>query len=349
MSWEEEGEAVEQGKGNWLRDSTLPFKGSTTVKPQPPRTGRKPKKRRSPNCGRMYGGASSSNPHKTPRPVPMWFGSASRRPCDPPEHAPPRETDNPAETGRPAETASEANLTVPPPELPTRQSLRAAAVGQARVEARDEHVAKKKLKRRKRQLTVSIDGKEHILRCDATVGSAYLATSAAAQRPPQTFLLYIRGQVLSDMHAALPSRPLVHCQLRPLDATEHGVGGDTCGAAYDADCGTDATTCRDDIRGVEGSNGIGDVSATVKKACSVAAHGADEDVDLTHGSDGSDSVDGSGYVDDAPGAAKTLQMTARKVTLVLLTGWTATLSLLRVAMADTVLMTAARLMTPLQL
>jgi len=50
---EEEWEPAEQGKGNWLRNSTLPFKGSTVTKPRPPRTGRKPKKRRTPNGCRM--------------------------------------------------------------------------------------------------------------------------------------------------------------------------------------------------------------------------------------------------------------------------------------------------------
>ena len=63
-------------------------------------------------------------------------------------------------------------------------------------------VTKKKIKRLERQLIVSLDRNKHILRCGATVGSAYLVTSAAVQRPSQTFLLFLRGQVLEDMHAA---------------------------------------------------------------------------------------------------------------------------------------------------
>jgi len=55
-----------------------------------------------------------------------------------------------------------------------------------------------KIKRLERQLIVLIDGNKHTLRCGATVGSAYLATSAAIQRPSQTFLLFLRGQVTHD-------------------------------------------------------------------------------------------------------------------------------------------------------
>jgi len=81
---QEEEEPAEQGKGNWIRNSTLPFKGSTVAKPRPLRTGRKPKKRRTQNGCRIYGGAPSSTPPKTPRPNLMWFGSMSQGPRDPP-------------------------------------------------------------------------------------------------------------------------------------------------------------------------------------------------------------------------------------------------------------------------
>jgi len=74
---EEEEEPAEQGKGNWLRNSTLPFKGSAVAEPRPPRTGRKPKKRGTPNGFHIYGGAPSNTPPKTQRPNPMWFGSIS--------------------------------------------------------------------------------------------------------------------------------------------------------------------------------------------------------------------------------------------------------------------------------
>ena len=37
------------------------------------------------------------------------------------------------------------------------------------------------------------------------------------------------------MHAALPSRPLVLCQIRAPEDAAHAVDGDICGAAHDAD------------------------------------------------------------------------------------------------------------------
>ena len=92
---EEEEEPAEQGKGNWLRNSTLPFKGSTVAEPHPFRTGRKPKKRRTLNGCRIYGRAPSSTPPKPPRPHPMWFVSMSRGSRDPPEQGPLKETVNP--------------------------------------------------------------------------------------------------------------------------------------------------------------------------------------------------------------------------------------------------------------
>ena len=124
---EEEEEPEEQGKGNWLRNSTLPFKGSTVAKPRPPRTGRKLKKRKTPNGCRNYGGAPSSTPPKTPRTNPMWFGSMSRRPRDPSEQGPLKETESPVETERTNVTAAEVNPPVPLPELPAWQSLKATS------------------------------------------------------------------------------------------------------------------------------------------------------------------------------------------------------------------------------
>ena len=68
--------------------------------------------------------------------------------------------------------------------------------GSGRGKGRIRH--EEKIKRLERQLIVLIDGNKHTLRCGATVGSAYLATSAAIQRPSQTFLLFLRGQVTHD-------------------------------------------------------------------------------------------------------------------------------------------------------
>jgi len=138
---EEEEEPAEQGIGNWLRNSTLPFKGSTVAKPCP----RKPKKRRTPNGCRIYGGAPSSTPPKTPRPNPMWFGSMSRGPRDPPDQGPLKETVNPVETERTNVTAAEVNPPVPLPELPMWQSFKATSTRMAREEARAEYVTKKRL------------------------------------------------------------------------------------------------------------------------------------------------------------------------------------------------------------
>jgi len=141
---EEEEEPAEQGKGNWIRNSTLPFKGSTIAKPRPPRTGRKLKKHRTPNSCRIYGGAPSSTPPKIPRPNLLWFGSMSRGPRDPPEQGPLKETGNPVETERTNATAAEVNPPVPLPELPTRQSFKATSARMAREEARAKYVTKEK-------------------------------------------------------------------------------------------------------------------------------------------------------------------------------------------------------------
>ena len=145
---EEEGEEEEpgkQGKGNCLRNSTLPFKGSTAAKPRPPRTRRKPQKRKTPNGCHIYGAAPSSTPPKTPRPKPMWFGSMSRGPCDPPEQGLLKETENPVETERTNVTAAEVNPPLPLPELPTWQSFKATSARMAQEEARVKHVTKKRL------------------------------------------------------------------------------------------------------------------------------------------------------------------------------------------------------------
>jgi len=95
----------------------------------------------------------------------------------------------------------------------------------AREEARAKYVTKKKIKRLEGQLIVSIGRNQHTSKCGAMVGSAYLATSAAVQRLSQTFLLFLRGQVLEDMHAALPSRLLVLCQIRAPEDAAHAVDG----------------------------------------------------------------------------------------------------------------------------
>jgi len=143
----------------------------------------------------------------------------------------------------------------------------------AREEARAKHVTKKKNKRLERQLIVSIDGIKHTLRCGATVGSAYLATSAAVQRPSQTFLLFLRGQVLEDMHAALPSRPLVLCQIRAPEDAAHAADRDICGATHDADYDVGAPHGSDGRHGVEGNNNAGDASEATENQVAEGATG----------------------------------------------------------------------------
>ena len=270
---EEEEEPAEQGKGNWIRNSTLPFKGSTIAKPRSPRNGCKLRKHRTPNSCRIHGGAPSSTPPKIPRPNLLWFGSMSRGPRDPPEQGPLKETENPVETERTDVTAAEVNPPVPLPELPTWQSFKATFARMAREEARAKYVTKKKIKRLERQLIVSLDGNKHILRCGATVGSAYLATSVAVQRPSQTFLLFLRGQVLDDMHAALPSRPLVLCQIRAPEDAAHAADGDICGAAHDADYDAGVAHDRDSRHGVEGNNSTGDASEATENQAAEGATG----------------------------------------------------------------------------
>ena len=66
-----------RAKGTGYATARSPSKAQRS-KPRPLRTGRKPKKRRTPNGCCIYGGAPSSTPPKIPRPNPMWFGSMSR-------------------------------------------------------------------------------------------------------------------------------------------------------------------------------------------------------------------------------------------------------------------------------
>jgi len=143
----------------------------------------------------------------------------------------------------------------------------------AREEARAKYVTKKKIKRLERQLIVSLDGNKHTLRCGATVGSAYLATSAAVQRPSQTFLLFPRGQVLEDMHVALPSRPLVLCQIRAPEDAAHAADGDICGAARDADYDVAVAHGSDSKHGVEGNNSTCDASEATENQAAEGATG----------------------------------------------------------------------------
>ena len=127
----------------------------------------------------------------------MWFGSMSRGPRDPPEQGTPKETDNPVETERTDVTAA-VNPPVFLPELPTWQSFKATFARMAREEARAKYVTKNKIKRLEQQLIVSIDGSKHTLRCGATVGSAYLATSAA-RLMMRTMTLASLMTVIADM------------------------------------------------------------------------------------------------------------------------------------------------------
>ena len=96
---------------------------------------------------------------------------------------------------------------------------------------------------------MSIDGNKHTFRYGTTVGSAYLATSAAVQRPSQTFLLFLRDQV-----------PLVLCQIRAPEDAAHAAEGDICGATHDADYDVGVAHDSDGRHGVEGNNSTGDAS-----------------------------------------------------------------------------------------
>jgi len=188
----------------------------------------------------------------------------SRGPRDPPEQGPLKEIENSVETERTNATAAEVNPPVPILDLSTWQSFKATCARMAREEARAKYITKKKIKRLERQLIVSIDGIKHTLRCGATVGSAYLATSAAVQRPSQTFLLFLSDQVLKDMHAALPSRPLVLCQIRAPEDAAHAAEGDICGATHDADYDVGVAHDSDARHNVEGNNSTGDASEAME-------------------------------------------------------------------------------------
>jgi len=214
----------------------------------------------------------------------------SRGSRDPPEQVLLKETANPVGTERTDVTAAEVNPPVPLPELPIRQSFKTTSARIAREEARAKYITKKKNKRLERQLIVSLDGNKHSLRCGATVGSAYLATSAATQRLSQTLILFLRGQVLEDRHAALPSRPRVLCQIRAPDDAAHAADGDICGAAHDAVYDVGAAHSSDSRHGVEGNNSTGDASEATGNQ---AAEGATGTFGAAH--------DANGYQEDSNG------------------------------------------------
>ena len=60
------------------------------------------------------------------------------------------------------------------------------------------------------------------------------------------------------MHAALPSRPLVLCQIRAPEDAAHAADGDICGATHDADYDVGVAHGRDSRHGGEQT---GDASA----------------------------------------------------------------------------------------
>jgi len=66
--------------------------------------------------------------------------------------------------------------------------------------------------------------------------------------------------VLEDIHAALPSRPRVLCQIRAPEDGSHVADGDICGAAHDAVYDVGAAHGSDSRHGVEGNNSTVDAS-----------------------------------------------------------------------------------------
>ena len=62
------------------------------------------------------------------------------------------------------------------------------------------------------------------------------------------------------MHVALPSRPLVLCQIWAPEDAAHAADGDICGAAHDADYDVGVAQGSYSRHGVQGNNSTGDAS-----------------------------------------------------------------------------------------
>ena len=75
------------------------------------------------------------------------------------------------------------------------------------------------------------------------------------------------------MHAALPSRPLVLCQIRAPEDAAHAAEGDICGAAHDADYDVGVAHDSDSRHGVEGNNSTGDASEATENQVDEGATG----------------------------------------------------------------------------
>ena len=75
------------------------------------------------------------------------------------------------------------------------------------------------------------------------------------------------------MHAALPSRPLVPCQIRAPEDAAHTADGDICGAAHDADYDVGIAHGSDSRHGVEGNNSTGDASEATENQAAEDATG----------------------------------------------------------------------------
>ena len=79
------------------------------------------------------------------------------------------------------------------------------------------------------------------------------------------------------MYAALPSRPLVLCQIRAPEDAAHAAEGYICGATHDADYDVGVAHGSDSRHGVEGHNSTGDAENQAAEGATVifgAAHDA---------------------------------------------------------------------------
>jgi len=75
------------------------------------------------------------------------------------------------------------------------------------------------------------------------------------------------------MHAALPSRSLVLYQIRAPENAAHAADGDICGAAHDADYDVGVTHGSDSRHGVEGNNSTDDASEATENKVAEGATG----------------------------------------------------------------------------
>ena len=85
------------------------------------------------------------------------------------------------------------------------------------------------------------------------------------------------------MHAALPSRPLVLCQIRAPEDAAHAADGDICSAAHDADCDVGVAHGSDIRHGFEGNNSTGDASEAKDNQ---VAEGATGNIGAAHDTNG---------------------------------------------------------------